>query len=86
MPLDPLWDDIARRHPDARAKRSTEEKRHKVMGWMERVFCINCGGDGGMISRDWAAYVSYLCDDCITRHGQPPMTEVPESSVRKDAP
>jgi hypothetical protein len=82
MPLDPLWAQIARQHPDARAQRSRNEKKHKVLGWMEEIFCINCGKSGGMISKDWAAYVSYLCDDCVEKHGTPPMTEVPEALVR----
>lgn len=82
MPLDPLWKEIAREHPDARARRSLNEKKHKLLGWMEEIFCINCGRSGGMISRDWAAFVSYLCDDCVEKHGRPPMTEVPEALVK----
>ena len=82
MPLDPLWRDIAREHPDARAHRSLNEKKHKVLGWMEEMFCINCGHSGGMISKDWAAYVSYLCDDCVFKFGKPPLTEVPDVLVK----
>jgi hypothetical protein len=82
MPLDPLWREIAREHPDARAQRSKNEKKHKLLGWMEEIFCINCGTSGGMISKDWAAHVSYLCNDCVGTHGHPPLTEVPEALVR----
>jgi len=82
MPLDPLWKEIARDTPDARAARSLGEKKHKLLGWMEEVFCVNCGVTGGMISKDWASYVTYLCDDCVFKHGRPPMTEVPEALVK----
>jgi hypothetical protein len=82
MPLDPLWQAIARETPDARAKRSVAEKKHKLLGWMEEIFCVNCGQSGGMITRDWAAYVTYLCDECVAKHGRAPMTEVPEQLVR----
>jgi len=82
MPLDPLWQAIAREMPDARARQSKNEKQHRVLGWMEKVFCVNCGTSGGMISKDWAAYVTYLCDRCVDTHGRPPMTELPESLVK----
>ena len=50
----------------------------------ERVFCANCGCDGGMITRDWAEHVFYVCDDCAGRLGPPHgVVEVPESQVRR---
>lgn len=82
MPLDPLWRAIARETPDARARRSRNERHHRVLGWMEEVFCVNCGRSGGMISKEWAAYVTFLCDDCVGTHGRPPMTELPEALVK----
>lgn len=82
MPLDPLWAAIASETPDARAKRAKGEKMHKLLGWMEEIFCINCGCSGGMISREWASYITYLCDGCVVTHGRPPMTEVPEALVK----
>lgn len=82
MPLDPSWRNIALEAPDARAKRSLNERKHKLLGWMEEIFCVNCGAEGGMISKDCVAYVMYLCDDCVEKHGKPPLTEVPEVLVR----
>lgn len=84
MPLDPTWLAIAREIPDARAKRAKNELKHRLLGWMEPIFCTNCGCDGGMISRDWAAYVTYLCDACVETYGHPPLTEAPESLIRGD--
>ena len=48
----------------------------------ERVFCANCGANGGLISKDWAAHVFYLCDLCVGSCGAPPFREAPESVVR----
>lgn len=72
----------ARELPDARAKRSVNEKKHQLLGWMEQVFCVNCGADGGMISKDWAAYVFHLCDTCVEAFGPPPATPVTSDDER----
>ena len=82
MPLHPAWAAIAREQPDARSVRSRNEKKSVLLGWMEECFCVNCGRHQGMISTEWAAYVFSLCDDCVLKHGQPPMDVVPEALVR----
>lgn len=51
-------------------------------GLMSRVFCINCGADGGLVTEAWAVRISYLCDDCFLTHGALPMPQVPDSVVR----
>ena len=82
VPLDKGWRDYARELPDARAKRSLNEKKHMLLGWMEECFCANCGCSGGMISKDWAAHVFYLCNDCVDKHGGIPAPELPEFLLR----
>jgi hypothetical protein len=84
MPFDPQWGQIAKEAPDARAVRSRNEKRDKLLGWMEECFCVNCGCSQGMISRDWAQYVFALCDACVVRYGKPPadVVELPEVLVK----
>lgn len=82
MPLDPLWQPVTQTHPDARARRSLGEKKHRLLGWMEEIFCINCGKSGGMISKDWARHVFNLCDECVGKWGALPLPEIPESVVR----
>lgn len=79
MPLDPQWKSTL---PDARAQRSLNEKKHRVLGWMEEIFCVNCGRSGGMISKAWAAFCFYLCNDCASTWGRLPIPEIPESLVR----
>jgi hypothetical protein len=71
MPLQAAWAAIAKEEPDARAQRSRHEKKSVLLGWMEEVFCVNCGRPHGMISKEWAAYVFCLCDDCVFTHGKP---------------
>lgn len=88
MPLDPKWAAVAQVLPDARptvaAGRviTVSEKRHKLLGWMEPIYCVNCGADGGMVTKDWAAHCFYLCNDCVDKHGAIPAPELPESLVR----
>lgn len=85
MPLDPLWNAVAKDRPDARAIRSRNEKKHTVLGWMEECFCVNCGKSKGMISKAWAAYVFALCDECVFKFGPPPgSVEVPEALIKGD--
>lgn len=82
MPLDPQWKPVAAEMPDARAQRSKNEKKHRLLGWMEEIFCVNCGRSGGMISRDWAPYCFYLCNECVGTHGRLPLPELPETLVK----
>ena len=82
MPLHDAWKPVARDEPDARAQRSRNEKKSVLFGWMEECFCVNCGRPHGMISKEWAAYVFCLCDDCVFSHGKPPHAiEVPDTIV-----
>lgn len=80
--MDPRWADVAQTHPDARALVSRNEKKHKLLGWFEECFCVNCGKPQGMITKDWAPHVFVLCDDCVATHGALPLPTVPESVVK----
>lgn len=51
---------------------------------MERVFCGNCGRDGGLITPDWAWHVFYLCEPCADKYGGIELNEIPESEVRSN--
>lgn len=84
MPLHPAYAAIAKDDPDARAQRSRGEKQSVLLGWMEKVFCVNCGKPHGMISKEWAQYVFCLCDDCVFTHGKPPgVDQVPDALVHR---
>ena len=48
-----------------RSERSTR------CGYMERVFCLNCGKEAGLVTR--AAPVVYVCSRCTGRYGEPPL-------------
>lgn len=83
MPLHRDWLSVAKEDPDSRARISRNEKKDKVIGWMEEVFCANCGKPHGMVAKEWAAYVFVLCDECVGKYGHPPgMVELPESVVQ----
>ncbi len=66
--------------PDSRVK----DPRHIFgpAGYMEAIFCVNCGGDGGFVTSDWATHVFYLCDKCADTHGRLTLPEIPEATVR----
>lgn len=77
------WKDAAVDAPDSRAIRSRNEKKHILLGWMQEVFCANCGKPQGMVTKDWAVYIHCLCDDCVLKHGRPmDMVELPEEIAR----
>jgi hypothetical protein len=70
--------------PDCRLNfdRANKQAMHGRM-WMEKVFCGNCGCDGGMVTPEWAAHVFFLCDDCAKRYGViEGAAEVSETLVR----
>lgn len=46
-----IWNPLTRRH------------EYQVL---DKVFCMNCGADGGLSART-AVYVRYLCDDCYNK-------------------
>lgn len=72
--------------PDSRLQDLTARRRTTVAGPggtpMERVFCANCGADGGAVTADWSPHIFYLCDRCAAQHGTLPLVEIPEDVVR----
>jgi hypothetical protein len=51
--------------------------------WMEKVFCANCGDEGGLITPEWAAHIFYICWPCAERLGPPPgLVEVSEEVIK----
>jgi len=79
------WDrQLERGLPDSRLngprRRATTVPLGRML--MERVFCANCGADGGFITAEWAAHVFYLCDECAQTHGKLDLPEVSEAAVR----
>jgi len=60
--------------PDARLSGSGRDRTTVVYAhalW-ERVFCANCGADGGLVTAGFSPHVFYVCDDCAARLGPPP--------------
>jgi hypothetical protein len=69
--------------PDCRLQ-STARRRTQVLHanmWMEKVFCANCGCDGGLVTAGWAEHVFYLCDPCAGVRFVGAI-EIPEEAVR----
>jgi hypothetical protein len=52
--------------PDSRTK--TPQFFQGPLGWMERVWCANCGADGGGVLAEFTAHVFYICDSCADQH------------------
>lgn len=60
--------------PDSRLS-GTARERNRVFfrgQWWERVYCANCGSDGGLLTADWSPFVFYVCDVCVANSGEPP--------------
>jgi hypothetical protein len=66
--------------PTALAKRSTREVQYKE-GYRCRVFCVNCGKKGGMVTKEAFEHVFYLCELCAGTYGELPMVPVPDEWV-----
>lgn len=67
--------------PDSRCKE--RNTRQGPAGIMSKVYCANCGADGGLITEEFAAKVFYLCDRCAETYGKlPDSMEVSEAVVR----
>lgn len=60
--------------PDSRlGGMARERNRISFRGqWWERVYCANCGADGGALTADWSPFMFYLCNDCAEKGGDPP--------------
>lgn len=57
------WDrELEQGLPDSRLRAKPTIVRARML-W-ERVFCANCGHDGGLITADYSAHVFYVCDKC----------------------
>lgn len=83
MPLHQDWKQVASVLPDSRAVISRNEKKLAFLGWMEEVYCANCGCPHGMVSKDMVAHIFALCDDCVGTYGVPPgLVEIPESLLK----
>ena len=69
----------------ARRDRTTPFRMRRLgVAEMERVFCGNCGCDGGLVTADWAWHVFYLCEPCADKYGRLDLAEIPESEVRSN--
>lgn len=69
--------------PDARLRPCNRSTIVGPCGIMARVYCVNCGCDGGLVTDEWAEQIMYLCDRCAEVHGKLPVAlQVPDSEVR----
>ena len=70
MPLNE-WEKL-----DGRTRENKGQVSHPL-GYMDRVYCVNCGRPGGLVTHDWIEYIFYLCDNCAETYGGLPLPEVP---------
>lgn len=49
----------------------------------EKVFCANCGADGGGVTAEYFAHCLYICEACADRLGKLDLHEIPASAVRE---
>lgn len=64
----------SRLRPENRSRKETLGR----LGYMERVYCLNCGTPGGLVKN--ARFVVYLCSAC-ERFGRLPLPEMPLSEI-----
>jgi hypothetical protein len=82
--IDPKDIDLTEGLPDARLQ--FRRKRTEIPGpfgkFYELCFCVNCGRNGGAVTKEWSPHVFYLCQDCADKWGTLPMPQVPDELVR----
>ncbi len=68
---------------DSRLRRHRED--HQVIGlhgqMMDKVYCMDCGADGGYSSRT-AVSVHYLCDKCFEKPHPSFIPMLPDEEIR----
>lgn len=68
--------------PDARLSTTNRKTICGPVGIMSRVYCVNCGGPGGLVTEDWCQSIFFLCDKCAEKYGEiDGAVEVPEEVV-----
>jgi hypothetical protein len=65
--------------PDCRLRAKPTIVRARML-W-ERVFCANCGTDGGLVTAEWSPHVFYVCNDCVA-HAPLDLPQADEMAVR----
>jgi hypothetical protein len=51
------------------------------LGWMERLFCVNCSAPGGYVTEAASFGAFYLCDACVQKHGHLPLPQIPDELI-----
>ena len=71
-------------YPDCRLVGPKGREHVMTLGGLvfEKVFCANCGADGGGVPARNVPHVYYLCDKCARTHGRPDMVQLPDDLVR----
>lgn len=74
--------------PDSRLSGATRDRKRSFFRgqWWERVYCANCGADGGLVTADWSPHLFYVCQECVNISGPPPGCKeapVPDEARRK---
>lgn len=76
--------------PDARLSAAIGTRARKEVpspiGYVETIYCVNCGTSGGGILKDWSPYVFYLCDSCAEKWGKLDLPEIPMEVLRGERP
>lgn len=75
-------------YPDCRIVGPKGREHVKTLGGVrfERVFCGNCGADGGGVLAENCPHVFYLCNDCAHTHGGIGLPELPEEYRTRPLP
>lgn len=64
---------------DSRLRREREDKQvqGRLGQFMDRVYCLSCGKDGGFAFRT-TPYIVYQCQECADKYGNLPLPKMPD--------
>lgn len=60
--------------PDSRLQRNKTNQVCRNGIWHERIFCAQCGADGGLVPVENMTFAFYLCNPCHEAMGDIPET------------
>lgn len=80
------WDkELENGMPDCRLTGHNRVRQTVYLGRMEmeKVYCANCGADGGLCTAEWTPHIFYICTPCARKLGPVAnLMEIPEEVVR----
>ena len=65
-----------------RRERESKEVQGRLGQFMDKVYCISCGADGGFALKS-TPFIIYQCQVCADHYGELPLPKLPDEEEMK---